>query len=41
VIVLAHSDEFLREGRAFEEAERGAGVKFDKQVLSTQYSVPS
>ena len=39
--VGAHADQFLRQGRAFEEAESGTGVKFDVQVLSTQYSVPS
>jgi hypothetical protein len=32
---------FLGQGSAFEEAESRAGVKFDKQVLSTQYSVLS
>ena len=39
--VLAHANEFLGQGRAFEEAECGAGVKFYIQVLSTQYSVLS
>jgi len=29
----------LGQGGAFEKAESRAGVKFDKQVLSTQYSV--
>ena len=37
----AHADQFLRQGRTFEEAESGTGVKFDVQVLSTQYSVLS
>ena len=41
VEMRAHGDEFLRQGSAFEEAECGAGVKFDEQVLSTQYSVLS
>lgn len=27
--VLAYSDEFLGQGRAFEEAESGSGVEFD------------
>lgn len=27
--VLAHADQFLGQGRAFEEAEGGAGVEFD------------
>lgn len=27
--VLAYSDEFLGQGRAFEKAESGAGVEFD------------
>ena len=33
VMVLAHSDEFLGQGRAFEEAESGAGVKLDVHQL--------
>ena len=38
VEVLAHADQFLGQRSTFEEAECGTGVKFDKQVLSTQYS---
>ena len=30
--VLAHADQFLGQGSAFEEAESGTGVKFDVQV---------
>lgn len=41
VVMSAHSDQFLGQGRAFEKTESGAGVKFDVQVLSTQYSVLS
>jgi len=42
-VVSAHADQFLGQGRAFEEAESGTGVKFDIQfsVPSTQYSVLS
>jgi hypothetical protein len=39
--VGTHANQFLGQGRAFEKAECGAGVEFDKQVLSTQYSVLS
>jgi hypothetical protein len=41
VVVGTHANQFLGQGRAFEKAECGAGVEFDKQVLSTQYSVLS
>jgi len=37
--VRAHCHYFLGQGSAFEEAESGTGVKFYKQVVSTQYSV--
>ena len=37
----ADCGQLLGQGCAFEKAESGAGVKFDIQVLSTQYSVLS
>ena len=41
--VLAHADQFLGQGSAFEKAESGTGVKFDIQiqfsVLGSQFSV--
>ena len=38
-VLSAHGDQFLGQGSTFEEAESGTGVKFYKQVVSTQYSV--
>jgi len=39
--VLAHSDQLLGQRSAFEEAECGAGVKLDKQVGRSRFSVLS